>query len=334
MTWTELFETFTRQRVAVIGDVMLDVYWWGHVERISPEAPVPVVSLERSESRLGGAANVALNLRALGARTDLFAVIGSDEQGSRIRTLLQEAGIGAEGLYESTHRPSTSKSRIISRQQHMLRLDSEVTHDLTSEEEAALLTRILHYLEQQRPDAVILEDYNKGVLTGHLIAEVLGACRRLGIPSSVDPKHRNFLAYQGASIFKPNLKEVCEGLHLSIHPSDIAELDAAHDALHAALQHDVTFITLSEKGVYVHDADSSRIIPSHLRNISDVSGAGDTVIATATLTWAATQTAWLMAELANLAGGLVCEQVGVVAIDPVQLVAEASEVLGPLETIL
>lgn len=334
MTWTELFESFARQRVAVIGDVMLDVYWWGHVERISPEAPVPVVSLERCEFRLGGAANVALNLRALGAKTDLFAVVGRDEQGSRIRALLQEAGIGAEGLYESAHRPSTSKSRIISRQQHMLRLDSEVTKDLNPEEESALLTRILHHLEQQRPDAVILEDYNKGVLTEHLIAEVLGACQRLGIPSSVDPKHRNFLAYQRASIFKPNLKEVCEGLHLPIHPSDITQLDAAHDALHQALQHEVTFITLSEKGVYVHDTDSSRIIPSHLRNISDVSGAGDTVIATATLTWAATRTAWLMAELANLAGGLVCEQVGVVAIDPIKLLSEASEVLGPLETIL
>lgn len=334
MTWTDLFEAFTRQRVAVIGDVMLDVYWWGHVERISPEAPVPVVSLERSESRLGGAANVALNLKALGAHPEVFAVVGSDEQGRRIRDLLQEAGIGAEGLFVSDHRPSTSKSRIISRHQHMLRLDSEVTQDLNQEEEASLLALILSYLERERPDAVILEDYNKGVLTQSLIREVLDACQRLGIPSSVDPKQRNFLAFQGASIFKPNLKEVREGLHLSIDPAVPAQLDAAHEALKQTLNHEVTFITLSERGVYVHDANSSAVIPSHLRNISDVSGAGDTVIATATLTWAATRRAGLMAELANLAGGLVCEQVGVVAIDPAKLKAEARETLGPLETIL
>jgi rfaE bifunctional protein kinase chain/domain len=322
-----LFDHFGNIRAAVIGDAMLDTYLWGTVDRISPEAPVPVVSVQKQENRPGGAANVAANIKALGASVELYTVIGDDAASIVLYDLLQSYGIPFEGVMKSKTRLTTSKSRVIGRTQQMLRLDHEITEDLNADDEIDFLNMVLVGLEQSRPDVIILQDYNKGVLTSHVIQQVIAKAGVLSIPTCVDPKLRNFFAYTGATVFKPNLKEVRESLHLPQLEATEESLGEAHAILSRNLDHQVTFITLSEKGVYYQDARQGAIVPPHLRNISDVSGAGDTVIATAALVWAATKNARLMAEIANLAGGLVCEEVGVVSVDKGRLLAECRQLL-------
>lgn len=320
---TDIFSRMADLHVVVIGDVMLDNYWWGDVERISPEAPVPVVALSKRESRLGGAANVALNCVALGAKVTLASVVGDDKDGALLVQLAKDAGINTDLIRLSSHRPTTTKTRVISRSQHMLRLDAEVTEDLYTEEEHPFIDTVLRFLQIQKPQVVIFEDYNKGVLKENVIHHVVGHCKELGIITAVDPKQRNFLSYKDVTIFKPNLKEVREGLHIPVSPLDMDSLNSVHHHLQEALQHQLTFITLSEHGVYHNNSKTAAVIPSHVRNIADVSGAGDTVIATASLVYALTGDAALMASISNLAGGLVCEQVGVVPIDKEQLLQEA-----------
>lgn len=205
-----LFSGFTTTKVAVVGDVMLDTYWWGKCERISPEAPVPVVVLTRKEYRLGGAANVALNLKALDAAVAMFSVIGDDDDGRQLVKRFEEEGIDTSHLLKSKNRITTSKSRIISRNQQMLRLDAEITHDLEGEDESRLIGSVRKYIEEEKPAVLIFEDYNKGVLTAKAIETVMGICRQHQIITTVDPKRRNFFAYRHASIFKPNVKEVKE----------------------------------------------------------------------------------------------------------------------------
>ncbi|MHB1920920.1 MAG: bifunctional heptose 7-phosphate kinase/heptose 1-phosphate adenyltransferase [Chitinophagaceae bacterium] len=322
-----LFERFKQLKVAVIGDLMLDIYWWGNVDRISPEAPVPIVSLQQRENRLGGAGNVALNLRSLGAKVEVFSVVGDDEQGQILHRLLEENKISTKGIFKSMDRLTTSKTRIISRNQQMLRLDAEDTHDLNADDEIDFLNIFLSRLESDRPDVVILQDYNKGVLTDHVIQQVIVRCNALGVHTCVDPKQKNFYTYREATIFKPNLKEVKEGLQVSLPIIDQESMRQIHQQLQERLSHQISLVTLSEKGLYYCLDGQGAIVPSHLRNISDVSGAGDTVIAVAALVWAATQDVSLMAEIANIAGGLVCEEVGVVAIQKEHLLAECNLLL-------
>lgn len=318
----ELFDAFSRMRVGVIGDIMLDTYWWGHVDRISPEAPVPIVALDKKEHRIGGAGNVAYNLAALGATVSVLSVTGEDEEGTILAGLLQAQGIRTDHILRDPGRITTSKSRIISRNQQMMRLDSEVTLDLEADTESALLQNIRTYLTREKPQALIFEDYNKGVLTPRIIEESIRLCREQGILTMVDPKRKNFFAYRYVDIFKPNLKEVREALHMLAEEPDLSLLHEIHESLRQRLNHDMSLITLSEKGVYYRQGGRGRIIPSHIRNIADVSGAGDTVIAVASLVYAATRDADLMAEIANIAGGLVCEEVGTVAIDKSRLLEE------------
>lgn len=327
--FTDLFQSFSQLRVLVVGDVMLDNYWWGEVERISPEAPVPVVRLRRRESRLGGAANVALNLKALGAGVKMATVVGDDGEGHVLTRLLADAGVDTELVQQSQHRPTTTKARVMGHTQQMLRIDEETTEDLTTEEEHPFIDAVLRYLQREKPDMVIFEDYNKGVLKENVIHRILGHCDVLNIPTAVDPKKKNFLSYKGVTIFKPNLKEVREGLNVSLDRVDEAGLRLAHQKLKAALGHQITFLTLSEKGVFAQQGDAVVQIPSHLRSIADVSGAGDTVIATAALVFAATKDVALMAALSNLAGGLVCEEVGVVPVNKERLLAEAIRLISP-----
>jgi D-glycero-beta-D-manno-heptose-7-phosphate kinase len=323
----KLFESFGTIRAGVIGDIMLDTYWWGHVERISPEAPVPVVSLDKREQRIGGAGNVALNLASLGARVATFSVIGKEEEGRILGELLQKNKIETSYLLKSDNRITTNKSRIISRNQQMMRLDSETTQDLSEEEEDLLLARVKQFLDQEKPQVMLFEDYNKGVLTPRVIREVISLCKQHDVITAVDPKRKNFFSYEGVSIFKPNLKEVKEGLNLLLEDIHLPILQDIHLQLAEKLHHHISFITLSEKGVFYQAPGESAIIPSHLRYIADVSGAGDTVIAVAALVYAATQDTRLMAEVANIAGGLVCEEVGTVAIDPVKLLRECEALL-------
>lgn len=310
----KVFNSMDGLHVVVVGDVMLDNYWWGNVERISPEAPVPVVALNRRESRLGGAANVALNCRSLGAKVSLASVVGDDSEGTILIKIAGEAGIDTSLVMQSWRRPTTTKTRLLSRNQQMMRIDDEVTDDLFPDEEHPFIDMVLKFLQRVKPNVLIFEDYNKGLLKENVIQRITAHCKEIGIVTAVDPKKKNFLAYKDINIFKPNLKEVREGLHLPVGNVDEKELNEVHSKLSSVLHHDVTFITLSEKGVFYNNGFSSSIIPSHIRNIADVSGAGDTVIATAAMVYAITRDVHLMAEISNLAGGLVCEEVGVVSI--------------------
>ncbi len=323
----DIFQKMNDLHVLVIGDVMLDNYWWGSVDRISPEAPVPVVAINRRESRLGGAANVAVNCHALGAKVTLASVIGEDQEGKTLVDLASKAGINTSLIIPSKHRPTTTKVRILARNQQMLRLDDETTDDLYAEEEHPFIDQVLRFLQREKPSVVIFEDYNKGVLKENVINRVIEHCREIGIVTAVDPKKKNFLSYKGVTIFKPNLKEVREGLNLDLEYIDNNRLEEVHSKLAAAIHNQVTFITLSEKGVFFASKVAAGIIPSHIRNIADVSGAGDTVIATASLVYAITKDAHLMSEISNLAGGLVCEEVGVVPIKKEKLLVESELVL-------
>jgi len=323
----KLFAGFAQLKVAVIGDVMLDTYWWGKVERISPEAPVPVVTLTSKDNRLGGAANVALNLKAFNTMVTMFSVIGEDEDGKLLLKRFEQEGIDVSGLIKSAGRITTNKSRIMSRNQQMLRLDTEITHDLNNEEEAKLISAVSEYVLHEKPQLLIFEDYNKGVLTENIINSVIQICRDNKVITTVDPKNKNFFAYKGVAIFKPNLKEVKEALGLRSNAINFEYLQEIHQSLARHLQHQISLITLSEKGIFYHKETAAAIIPSHIRNISDVSGAGDTVISVASLVYAATGNVALMAEIANIAGGLVCEEVGTVAISKDRLLEECKLLL-------
>ncbi|MEO5991357.1 MAG: PfkB family carbohydrate kinase [Ferruginibacter sp.] len=327
INFSELFNSFKNLKVGVIGDMMLDTYWWGKVDRISPEAPVPIVTVTKREQRIGGAGNVALNLAAFGARVDALGMIGNDEDGAQLTKMLNEKNISAYFLAESNKRPTTNKIRIISRNQHMMRLDAEITEPLSKEEEIEVLNSFSNYLLQIKPDIVIFEDYNKGVLTPKVIGDAITMCKQNNVLIAVDPKRKNFFCYSGADIFKPNLQEAKDSLNIIVDDLDEVDLKNIHDRLKKELNHDISFITLSEKGVFYNNSEESKIIPTHIRKIADVSGAGDTVIAVASLVYASTKDVKLMAEVSNIAGGLVCEEVGTVAINKEKLIEECDLLL-------
>ncbi len=324
----KLFDSFSSLKVGVIGDVMLDTYMWGKVERISPEAPVPVVSLQKKEYRIGGAANVALNCQSLGAQVTMLSVAGNDAEGMLLEELLNSHTIDTSYLIKSPTRITTNKIRVISRNQQMMRLDNEITHELDKAGEKALLNNVESYILSAAPDILIFEDYNKGVLTDSVINGTIAICKKNGVTTAVDPKRKNFFSYKEVDIFKPNLAEVKEGLNLLMVKIDVPALKNIHAKLSNTLHHAISFITLSEKGVYYQWGKKAAIIPSHLRNIADVSGAGDTVIAVASMVYAATRNVHLMAEVANIAGGIVCEEVGTVTISKENLQHECELLLS------
>lgn len=323
-----LFSTFSSMKVAIVGDVMLDTYWWGNVERISPEAPVPVVVLDQKELRMGGAGNVALNTASLGAGAVLFSVIGNDDDGRSLISLFEKNNIDCSHMVISRDRITTNKTRVISRNQHMLRLDAEMTKDINGDEQDLLLKRFAQFVTLQKPGVVIFEDYNKGVLTHSAIEKMMTVCKENDIVTTVDPKRKNFFAFKGATIFKPNLKEVKDALNTL--PDDVNEtfLNDVHWQIQRQLQHSISLITLSERGVFYSCHGDSKIIPTHVRNIADVSGAGDTVIAVASLAYAATKDIDFAASIANIAGGLVCEEVGTVAIRRDKLFDECCKLMS------
>lgn len=327
INFEQLFNQIGQIKIGIIGDVMLDTYWWGHVERISPEAPVPVVSLDRREYRIGGAGNVALNAASLGAKVSVLSVTGDDEDALILNALLSAKMIATTYLLKSDQRITTTKTRIISKNQQMMRLDAETTMELSAKDENKFLNQITKYIKNEKPAVVLLEDYNKGVLTEKIIDSVMSICKKNKIIVAVDPKKNNFFAYRYADIFKPNLKEVKDALNLNFNEIQFSELKEVHRALNRKLHHGISLVTLSEKGVFYQNGKQAKIIPSHVRNIADVSGAGDTVIATAALVFAATGNIHLMAEIANVAGGMVCEEVGTVAIDKQKLINECKLLL-------
>lgn len=320
-----LFDAFSRTRVLVVGDVMVDAYLWGRVERISPEAPVPVVRVTSSSARLGGAANVALNVKALGATPIVATVCGNDENAARLLHLLAQDGIGSEGVLRSAQRRTTVKTRVITGHQHIVRVDEETDDDLGADDEQALLARVRDLIEREKPGVIVLEDYDKGVLTPRTIRGVIDLAKVAGVPVAVDPKKRNFFSYTGVDLFKPNLKELREGLKTEITAGDPEVLRGAIVRLEMRLGNRISLITLSEHGMIAHSATDEVRVPAHKREVADVSGAGDTVIATAALCLANNTSLRTLADLSNLAGGLVCEHVGVVPIDRERLRSEAIE---------
>lgn len=309
--------------VLVVGDVMLDAYLWGRVDRISPEAPVPVVHVTERSARLGGAANVALNLLALGAIPVVVSTIGNDTAADTLARCFLDSELDSVGLIRSKDRTTTVKTRVISDNQHVVRVDEEMTEDLSQADEDALIGRVKEVIAYRKPTALVLEDYNKGVLTERTITALIAAAREAGIPVAVDPKKKNFLAYKGVDLFKPNLKELREGSKMDVQADDIGSVRQAVARLEKELGNRATMVTLGEHGVYVHDRTGDHLIAAHRRKVVDVSGAGDTVIAVAALALAQDLPLDHVAALANLAGGLVCEEVGVVPISLERLRSEA-----------
>lgn len=322
---TNIFEKFNSLNVLIIGDVMIDSYIWGKVERISPEAPVPVVRVTKKENRLGGAANVALNIQSLGACPYICAVIGDDSDGENFLSLLKAQGLSDEGVIKIKTRPTTVKTRIIAHNKQIARVDAETERNLSSSNSLLVLNKIKQIIADHRIDAIIFEDYDKGLITKELIDKTVKLAETMGIITVVDPKKRNFHAYKCVQLFKPNLKELREGLKIEIDPSNIQQIEQAVEKLKKQLGAKTVMLTLSEHGVYVSSANGNKHIPAHKRNIADVSGAGDTVIATAALCLAAGLNEFKTAEIANLAGGLVCEHVGVVPIDKARLLIEVDD---------
>lgn len=323
----ELFDQFAGKKVMIIGDVMIDAYLWGKVDRISPEAPVPVVSVKRRENLLGGAANVALNIRALQAVPLLCSVIGNDVRGDEFLDLLKQDGIARDGIVRCPDRVTTTKFRIIGNNAQMLRVDEEMDTDLSAEDERLLLGVMDGLLKTGEVSVIVMQDYNKGVLTRTLIEKVLKSAAELGIPVVIDPKHKNFDAYQGVSLFKPNLKELKEGLNIDAEINSTEQIRQAVADWQSKQSIETMMVTLSEAGLFIRDTADGEVkeflLPAHLRKIADVSGAGDTVISVASLCKALKLSAYLTAALSNIAGGLVCEYVGVVPVNRDRLLNEA-----------
>jgi rfaE bifunctional protein kinase chain/domain len=312
---SRLLKKFEDLKVLIVGDVMVDSYVWGKVSRISPEAPVPVIMHTHTENRLGGAANVALNVKSLGANPVMCSVIGTDENSKIFKNLIRQLGMPEEGLIESPDRITTSKTRIIAGHQQLLRVDQEVDHYIDEELENALWQRIQALINQRNISAIIFQDYDKGVITPGLIEKVISLGNSWNIPTLVDPKKRNFNHYRDATLFKPNYNELTEGMHLDIRKTDFEGVHAAAKKLQESSGFRMVMITLSEQGILISKGNEYKVVPTHARDVADVSGAGDTVIAMASLCLATGLDAYDMARLANLAAGLVCEKVGVVPVE-------------------
>ncbi len=317
-----VFEEFKQKRILVIGDVMVDAYIRGKVTRVSPEAPVPIINLKERENRLGGAANVALNLLALGATPVLCAVIGKDRGGETFSELLKKRNLSAEGIIKSSSRITTVKTRIVGNNQQLVRIDDEQTEDLTFAEENQLIDHVKAIIAT-KIDAIILEDYNKGLLTKRVIETIIEIANENNVIITVDPKKENFFAYKNVTLFKPNLKELKEGLNIDFDfPTNKDAFEKAISELEGVLNNQISFVTLSEHGVFIKNHADQSYVPAHHRTISDVSGAGDTVISVATLALTVGMSITDVAEIANLSGGLVCEMNGVVPIDRQRLKEE------------
>jgi rfaE bifunctional protein kinase chain/domain len=315
---------FSSANILVVGDVILDQYWHGNTARISPEAPVPIVAVHKKENRLGGAANVALNLVALGAKPILCSLIGNDLEANDLLNLLQENKIDASGIIKSNDRITTTKTRIISQNHQMIRIYNEDATNINQAQTSLLIDKIKELLPLAK--IVIFEDYDKGVITEKLIDEISKAANELSIPTVVDPKKRNFGFYKNVTLFKPNLKELREGIKHDFLLQNKEEFEQICKDLIAKMNIKYLFVTLSENGVMITNGTEFTYVPAHIRKIADVSGAGDTVISVASLCLSLNIPINQVATISNLAGGLVCEEVGVVPINRIKLAEELNEI--------
>ena len=312
----ELLRAMKGKRIAVVGDLMLDRYIWGSVSRVSPEAPVPVVDMETEQARLGGAANVAMNIKSLGGEAILVGVIGSDNSGKQLFEILREGGFSTEGIVIDGSRPTTVKTRVIANNQHVVRIDREQKADISytiQQKVMDMLTRSIDTI-----DGIILEDYNKGVVVAGLIRQVIELANKKKKIITVDPKFNNFYEYQNVTVFKPNQKEAEEVLGKKLKTDE--EVEQAGALLLRKLNCSYVLLTLGARGMALFDASGgSARIPTRARNVQDVSGAGDTVISTLTIALGAGADIREATVLSNAAGGIVCGYVGIVPIDPNEL---------------
>jgi rfaE bifunctional protein kinase chain/domain len=307
-----IFKGFAGKRIMVVGDLMVDEYIIGQVSRISPEAPVPVIEVEEESDRLGGAANVALNIVSLGIEPIMVGVIGDDLAGDKLIQRFQKLNINPEGVIKLKGRPTTVKTRIIGDSQHIARVDREFSAYLNPEEEEQLTQKVLEIIDSV--DAVILEDYNKGVLTENLITTIIEQANDKGKIVTVDPKFKNFLKYQNVTLFKPNIKETEEALAIKV--SDNKDLSTAGKALVEKLRARAVLITRGSHGMSLFESDGTEThVESKVRSVADVSGAGDTVISTFTAALTSGSTFREAATIANYAAGIVCEYVGIVPVE-------------------
>ncbi|MFW5759127.1 MAG: bifunctional heptose 7-phosphate kinase/heptose 1-phosphate adenyltransferase [Bacteroidota bacterium] len=328
----EVFDAFQKQNILVIGDVMIDSYLWGRVDRISPEAPVPVVALHHRENRMGGAANVALNVQSLGAKPLLCASIGDDESGHNFLNLMGKQRLDTSAIITVPGRITTTKHRVIGNNMQMLRVDHETDQELDESLTHDLFSKIEQLVAQKQVDAILFEDYDKGVITPVLINKVVNLAQQQNIPVVVDPKKRNFMNYKGVTLLKPNLKELHEGLKTDQSLDTTEKLAAQIQLLQQKLGVQMVLATLSEKGVFYSEQTGNHqyntgSVKAHIRSIADVSGAGDTVISIVAMCLAAGCSLPFTSALANLAGGLVCEKVGVVPVNKQELLREAIALL-------
>jgi rfaE bifunctional protein kinase chain/domain len=318
----KIIDAFIGKRIMIIGDAMLDAYWMGKVNRISPEAPVPVLDINEKKYKPGGAANVALNIKSLEAEPYIFTIVGDDQAGKSLLEILKKEGVKTTYCHQVKNRTTTVKTRVLSQSHHILRIDEEQTDELSAKEKVKLEKLILQGIQKIKPQVIIIEDYDKGMLCQSLIEAIINEASKLNIPIAVDPKHKNFWYYKNVSLFKPNLRELSEAIAVPIDVKNLKELLNADQLLRKKINNNISLITLSEAGVYVSDNKNHHVIPAHLRNIADVSGAGDTVIGVAALCLAVNANIQTIAALSNLAGGLVCEKRGVVPISRQQLLEE------------
>ncbi|MDR1792913.1 MAG: PfkB family carbohydrate kinase [Bacteroidales bacterium] len=321
-----IFKEFEQKNILIIGDVMLDDYIIGDVSRISPEAPVPIVNLRNRYVCLGGASNVALNIKSLGATPILLSVIGKDAKSAIFEQQMNAKGLTLDGILKSEERICTTKYRIIGNKMQLLRIDDEMDDNLSPKDVDNLLSKFTQIIDTQQIDAVIFEDYDKGVITKQIIHSIVTLCKDKKIPVLTDPKKNNFTHYQDITIFKPNLKELTQGLGLSDMDYKSEPFLTAIERFMEEKGHQMILLTLSADGMIVYQKKNTGIeqihIAAHLRNIADVSGAGDTVISVAALGLSIGLPIEKTVAMANLAGGLVCEEIGVVAVDKQKLFQE------------
>lgn len=306
----------------VVGDAMTDSYLYGKSDRISPEAPVPVVTVQTRERRLGGAANVALNLQALGARPLIFSVVGDDEEGRCLKNMILANSLPAEGLFTESGRVTTVKSRLIVNGQPLVRIDEESTAFLPAVVEKILMDAICRAVEVQDIDVILFVDYDKGVITPGLFRQVRDLAKARGIFTAVDPKKRLFGEYENVDLFKPNFREFCEGTDIQLHEEDVEVLQTRAEGYRKLKSFRHLLVTRSEFGVLMTGDHPPVRLPAYTRQMKDVSGAGDTVISAASLCLAAGASPAMAARISNTAGGLACQHTGVVAINRKVLLQE------------
>ena len=316
---SELFSSMKGKRIAVVGDLMLDRYFWGNVSRISPEAPVPVIDLETEQDRLGGAANVAKNIKALGGEPFLIGVVGGDNSGKQLFELIRSNNFSTDGVIVDPSRPTTVKTRVIAHGQHVVRIDRELKSDISTAIQHTIVEVLVRNLNSI--DGIILEDYNKGVIAGTLIKQVVALASQHRKIITADPKFNNFFEYKNVTVFKPNRKEAEEVLGMRLKSQE--EIERAGKTLREQLNSQNILLTLGERGMALFEQNGSIThVPTRARHVLDVSGAGDTVISTLTMALAGKATMKEAVTLANVAGGIVCGYVGIVPIDPQELTNE------------